>query len=57
MRGTGAGSCDDPTVTEEQIAIGKRDKEPTEILGETGRPLAFKSRKSPTRAPTPSRLT
>jgi hypothetical protein len=30
MQGTGAcvGSCDDLTVTEEQIAIGKRDHDP-----------------------------
>jgi hypothetical protein len=32
MQGTGAcaGSCDDLTVTEEQIAIGKRDHDPQE---------------------------
>jgi hypothetical protein len=48
-RGTGAcaGSRDDATVTEEQITIGRRDHYPTEILGETERPLSFKSRESP----------
>jgi len=48
MRGTGAcaGSCDKPTVSEEQITIGNRDHDLTEILGETERPLSFKSRKS-----------
>jgi hypothetical protein len=51
MQGTGgcAGSCDDLTVAEEQITIGKRDDDPTEILGETERPLFFKSQKSPFR--------
>jgi hypothetical protein len=49
MRGTGAcaGSCDDLAVTEGQIAIGNRDHDLTEILGETERPLSIKSRKSP----------
>jgi hypothetical protein len=49
MRGTGAcaGSCHDLTVTEEQITIGKREHEPTEILGETERPLFFASQGSP----------
>jgi hypothetical protein len=48
-RGTGAcaGSCDDLTVTEEQITIGRRDHDRAEILGETERPLSFKSRQSP----------
>jgi hypothetical protein len=48
MQGTGAcaGSCDDPTVTEEQITIGRRDHDAAEILGETERPLFFKSRES-----------
>jgi hypothetical protein len=35
------------TVPEEQITIGNRDSDPTKILGETERPLSFKSRKSP----------
>jgi hypothetical protein len=49
MQGTGAcaGSCDDLKVTEEQITIGNRDHDPTEILGETERPLSFKSQESP----------
>jgi hypothetical protein len=49
MQGTGAcaGSCDDLTVTEEQITIGRRDHDPTEILGETERPLFFKWKESP----------
>ena len=42
-----AGSCDDLTVTEEQITIGKRDHDPTEIVGETERPLSFESLESP----------
>jgi hypothetical protein len=48
MRGTGAcaGSCDELTVSEEQISIGKRDHNPTEILGETERPLFFESHES-----------
>jgi hypothetical protein len=48
IQGTGAcaGSCDDVTVTEEQITIGKRDHDSTEILGETERPLSFKSQES-----------
>jgi hypothetical protein len=43
MQGTGAcaGSCDDLTVTEEQITIGSRDDDATKILGETERPLLF----------------
>jgi hypothetical protein len=32
---------------EGQITIGKRDHAPTEILGETERPLSFESRESP----------
>jgi hypothetical protein len=46
--GTGAcaGSCDELTVTEEQITIGKRDHDPTETLGEPERQLSFKSQKS-----------
>jgi hypothetical protein len=49
MQGTGAcaGSCDDLTVTEEQITIGKREHDPTEILGETERSLFFRSHESP----------
>ena len=49
MQGTGAcaGSCDDLAVTEEQITIGERDHERTEILGETERPLFYKSQESP----------
>jgi hypothetical protein len=49
MQGTGAcaGSCDDLTVTEEQITISERGHDPAEILGETERPLFFKSRESP----------
>jgi hypothetical protein len=49
MRGTGAcaGSSDGLAVTEEQITIGKRDNDPTEILGETDRPLSFESLESP----------
>jgi hypothetical protein len=49
MRGTGAcaGSCNDLTVTEEQITIGKREHDPTEILGETERSLFLKSQESP----------
>jgi hypothetical protein len=49
MRGTGAcaGSCDDLTVPEEQITIGSRDHDPAKILGETERPLSFKSQESP----------
>jgi hypothetical protein len=49
MRGAGAcaGSCEDLAVTEEQITIGKRDHHPTGTLGETERPLFFKSQESP----------
>jgi hypothetical protein len=36
-----AGSCNDPTVAEEQITIGKRDRNPRE-LGEPERPLFLK---------------
>jgi hypothetical protein len=49
MQGTGAcaGSCDDLTVTEGQISIGKRGPDPRKILGEAERPLFFESRESP----------
>jgi hypothetical protein len=49
MQGTGAcaGSCEALTVTEEQISIGKRDRDPREILGETERPLFLESQESP----------
>jgi hypothetical protein len=48
MRGTGAcaGSCDNPAVSEEQTTIGNQDHDLMEILGESERPLSFKSRKS-----------
>jgi hypothetical protein len=48
MPGTGAcaGSCDDLAATEGQISIGKARPQPTEMLGETERPLALKSQES-----------
>jgi hypothetical protein len=47
--GTGAcaGSCDDLSVTEEQITIRERARDPHEKLGEAERPLFFRSRQSP----------
>jgi hypothetical protein len=48
MLGTGAcaGSCHALTVTEEQIAIRERGRDPREMLGEAERQLSCKSSES-----------